>query len=56
MNDETATDGLTQMENILRREAWGCLAACDGGQPHPLPLNCVYADGSIVLHRAPEGR
>jgi uncharacterized protein len=49
-------EGKAQMEEILRREAWGVLGVIVDGEPYCVPLNHAYVDGKILFHCALEGR
>ena len=46
-----------EMEAILNEVEVGCLATVGpDGQPYVTPVNCVYHEGKIVFHCAPQGR
>ncbi len=45
-----------EMEEMLRREAWGCLGLCTPeGTPYVVPVNYAYVEGKILFHCALEG-
>jgi uncharacterized protein len=46
-----------EMEEVLRREAWGCLGVCTAdGHPYVVPINYAYVDGKVLFHCALEGK
>ena len=46
-----------EMEEMLRREAWGCLGLCTPeGAPYVVPVNYAYVEGKILFHCALEGQ
>jgi len=49
-------DSREEMEEILRRCAWGCLGVIVDSEPYVVPLNYAYDDGRILFHCALEGR
>jgi len=53
---EFIEDGLSEMEEVLKRSEVGRLALCDGSMPYIIPLNFLYEDGKIVFHCAWEGK
>ena len=56
MSESNTSEGLAEMESILRRETWGCLGLCMDGRPYVVPLNHAYVDGKILFHCALKGR
>lgn len=56
MPESKPTQGLAEMEKMLREGAWGCLAVRDGEGVYAVPLNYGYADGRIIFHCALEGK
>jgi len=50
------TEALTEMENILKRESWGCLGLTDGQEIYVLPINHAYVSGRLLFHCAFKGR
>ncbi len=55
MTDHEFVESRVEMEEILRREVWGCLGLCADGRPYVVPVNYAYLDGRIVFHCALEG-
>jgi len=54
--DESAEDGLEQMEKILQRAGVGRIALCDGSMPYLVPVNFLYHEKKIAFHCAWEGK
>jgi hypothetical protein len=45
-----------EMEEILRREAFGYLSLAKDGAPYIVPLNYAYLDGRILFHCSLSGK
>lgn len=45
-----------EIEELLLKEAVGCLALAKDNRPYIIPLNYAYCDEVIYFHCAPEGR
>ena len=57
MADHEVVESSVEMEDILRREAWGCLGVCSAdGSPYVVPVNYAYVGGKILFHCALEGK
>jgi nitroimidazol reductase NimA-like FMN-containing flavoprotein (pyridoxamine 5'-phosphate oxidase superfamily) len=54
--DESAEDGLEEMEKILQRAEVGRIALCDGSMPYLVPVNFLYHEKKIAFHCAWEGK
>jgi len=55
VTDHEFVESRVEMEEILRREVWGCLGLCADVQPYVVPINYAYVDGRILFHCALEG-
>ncbi len=45
-----------EMERILGEETLGYVGLCLEGEPYVVPVNYVYADGTVVFHCAFQGK
>jgi uncharacterized protein len=56
MDESIGVEALDEMERVLREETLGYVGLSHQGEPYVVPVNYLYANGTILFHCGFEGK